>query len=191
MFEYFFILGTIFLILSGALDEFRVNKAISCVILSIVFVLSMLKDVSIKYTVYFSWAGAFIILLSLVMFLIMTKEHLSTLLYSATLGLLIWAVITLVPALDLWYFKTAMFVLIGSMLAGTYFQGAVISVFACLICDVFSMLVSMDIELITVYLFIGEAKTTVILSMFMPIMVMALAGKKKKQMLLEGANGAS
>lgn len=191
MFEYFFIIGTMFLIMSGSLDEFRVNKFLSCSILAVIFLLSMLPDMRIRYTVYFSWSGAFIIALTILMYIIMSEEHLSSLLYSVTLGLLVWAIITFAPNLDTWYFKAIMFSIIGAMLSGTYFQGAVISVFACIVCNGFTMLMTVDAELMTLVLFLGDEKTTIILSMLLPIMVMAMAGKKKKEITLESMHGAS
>ena len=191
MFEYFFILGTMFLIMSGSLDEFRINKFLSCSVLAIIFILSMLPDVGIKYTVYFSWAGAFIMAVTLFMFLIMPSEHMASLLYATTLGLLVWAIITLAPNFNVWYFKAVMFSIIGAMLSATYFQGAVISAFACLICDIFTMLLTTDMELMTLFFFVGDTKTTVIISLILPVIIMALAGKKKREITLEGINGAS
>lgn len=191
MFEYFFIIGTMFLIISGALDEFRLNKALSCSVLAILFVLSMLPDMKIKYTVYFSWAGVFVLVIAIFMFLVMTKEHLSTLLYGSALGLLMWALAMLIPGFNQWYLKAAVFSFIGATLGSTYFQGGVVSVLGCLVCDLFTWLIAVDLELITVSLFTGDNKLIVILSLLGPMMLMSLAGKKKKAITLEGIHGAS
>lgn len=191
MFEYFFIIGTMFMILSGSMDEFRLHKLISIGVLTAVFLLSMVSDTGIKYTVYFSWAGVFVFLLAVLMFLIMPHEHLSTLLYAATLGLLVWAVITLAPNFNIWYFKAIVFSIVAAMLSATYFQGTVISVFSCLLCDVFTMMISMDLELMSLLFFTGDSKTTVIVAFILPIIIMAVASRKQKEIKLESINGAS
>lgn len=189
MFEYFFILGTMFLLISGSIDEFRLNRVISFSVLTILFFLTFFSDVGIKYTVYFSLSGVFILALSIIMFLIMPDEHLSTLLYSLITGLIVYAIIIISPGFNIWYFKAVVLSVLAAMLSVTYFQGIVISVFSCFMCDLLVTISTMDIELFSMLLFTGENKTAVIVAFVLPVIIMSLASKKQKEIKMESLNG--
>lgn len=187
MFEFFFIISILFLILSGELDSFNLDKRISSVVLIIIFALSLLSEIKIKYTFQISPVSIFLIAIMLFMFLIMYQERGFSVMCGAFIAMLMMGIIYWLPELNTWYIKSIVCSLFASMVSTTYFQGSFISVFSCVLLEVLSTFIYVDFELIYFDLFCGDDKTTIILSFILPFLIMVLSEKRVRD-FREGLN---
>ncbi|MBQ9625491.1 MAG: hypothetical protein IJR47_05225 [Clostridia bacterium] len=191
MFEYFFIIGALLLLVSGSLDGLNLNKPVCAAILTALFLLSFLPNFNFKYIVYFSFTGLFIAALAFFMTVCLKQERYEALITGLTLGIFVWVVITISPSLNTWYFKAVVCSVIGVCLGTGYLQASVISVTGCLCAEVFSLILAMDYELITMPLFIGSSRTCLIISLILPIIFASMPITRQKELFTKNADGVS
>ncbi len=180
MLGYFFILATIFFLLSGDFNKLNINKSLIISMLVIVFALSFIDTIVIEYMIYINPGWVFAVVIASVMYFIMKEEHVISVIFVLSLSLLIYGVGYFVPFVNLWYVRGLIATIFSVLLTNCYYQAGFISVFAYFISYLLFTLLSQDLELAVFSFGVGDEYSGIIMALLLPMMLIRIKFIKEK-----------